>query len=51
MVKVKILKCLLLPGLIGFICCYDNNLISAESCMDNIWRSEFKPRQTVSSSN
>ena len=50
MVKVKILKCLLLPGLIAFICFY-NNLISAESCMDNIWRSEFKPRHTVSSIN
>lgn len=49
--KVKIWKYLLLPGLIGFICCYHNNLISADSCMDNIWRSEFKPRHTVSSSN
>lgn len=49
--KVKILEYLLLPGLIGFICCYHNNLISADSCMDNIWRSEFKPRHRVSSSN
>lgn len=50
MVKAKILTCLLLPGLIGFICCY-HNLISAESSMDNIWRSKFKPRHRVSSSN
>lgn len=30
---------------------FHNSLISADSCMDNIWRLEFKPRHTVSSSN
>lgn len=30
---------------------FHNSLLSADSCMDNIWRLEFKPRHTVSSSN